>query len=180
MKYLTLLISLLLLTACQSTLIRSDSNYFEVHHRASIEITEILTVAPNSARVFLQNGEVKKNGNIDLYEVNCEVEINTVSESRQTIQPEIFNVIRVSQEESPIVMLRPEVVASLTYAWMFSDSPVDIKLYYRFILTAQNSGSNSQVRAVICRGAQSEPYNAELPTLEQMKRAAGKYLRFNL
>jgi len=67
----------------------------------------------------------------------------------------------------------------LTYAWA-SDSPVDIKRYYHFKLSAQDPQSKSQVRALICRGAQDEPYNARLPTLEQMKLAGGQYIIFNL
>lgn len=178
MKRFFTLFSFVLLSACQSTLIDTDSGYFEVGTQATIEITEPLSVRPNSARVFLQNGEVKNSG-IDLYDVNCEVEINTVSDSRQIIQPEIFNIISIHQEESPIVMIRSTMIASLAFSW-YSESPVDIKRFYRFRLQAQDSDSKSQVRAVICRGAQSEPYNAELPTLEQMKKAGGKYLKFNL
>lgn len=179
MKVLIIFFVLSLLTACKPTQIQSNSSYFSVDSSATIEIIETLTVSPNSARVFLQNGEIRYGG-INLYEVNCEVEINTVSESRQIIEPGVFRVIRISQEESPIVMAKPLMVASLNYAWSNSDSPVDIKLFYRFHLMAQDSSSKSDVRAVICRGEQSEPYQAELPTLEEMKQAAGKYLRFNL
>ena len=114
------------LAGCQSaTLIESEGRYVELAATASIE------VAPNSARAFLQNGEVISITQLNLYDVNCEVEINTVSESRQLIEPGIFDVLAIGQEESPIVMSKPVMVASLTYAWG-SDSPVDIKRYFYF------------------------------------------------
>lgn len=175
-----LLIYVLLLAGCQSTaLISSDDRYFKVTPSATIEITQSLSVAPNSARAFLQNGKVISMGQLDLYDIDCEIEINTVSESRQIIEPGIFNVLATAQEESPIVMSMPVMLAALNYAWA-SDSPVDIKRYYHFSLSAQNEQSNSQVRALICRGAQDEPYNAQLPTFEQMRQAVGQYVIFNL
>jgi len=180
MKLIYIIATLILITACQPTLIRSDNNYFAVNPNSTIEITQEIEVHPNSARAFLQYGEVQPNGKINLYEVNCEVQINTVSETRQIIQPDIFKVISIRQEESPIVMFKPVMVASLNLAGKDdSYSPVDIKRYYHFKLSPQEANSSSQVRAIICRGAQAEPYRAELPSLKQMKQASGDFLQFN-
>ncbi len=189
-----LLLSLLFLSACQSAQIRDDNSYIEIANQAMIEITQTIKVSPNSARAFFQNGELIKPGQLNLYDVNCEIEINTVSENYQQIDAGVFNVISIAQEESPIVenpfQRKNIMVASLNYAWA-SDSPVDIKRYYHFKLSKKalddnRSGSNNTdssttvVRAIICRGAQDTPYNAKLPSYEEMKIAAGKYLIFNL
>lgn len=179
MKNITIILIFFTLSACQTPLINSEGRYVTVARTASIEITQILEVAPDSARVFLQNGNAIATGKLNLYQVNCEVEINTISESRQLIEPGIFNVLAIAQEESPIVMSKPLMLASLSYAWA-SDSPVDIKRYYHFRLSAQDAQSKSQVRALICRGAQAEPYKARLPTMEEMKLAVGQYIIFNL
>ena len=180
MNRVIVILFIITLSGCQSTaLIESEGYYVEVAAKSSIEITRVIEVAPNSARAFLQNGKVISMAQLNLYDINCEIEINTVSESRQIIEPGIFNVLAMAQEESPIVMSKPIMVASLTYAWT-SDSPVDIKRYYHFRLSAQDSQSNSQVRALICRGAQDEPYNARLPTFEEMRLASGQYIIFNL
>ena len=180
MKKAALILTLITLSACQTAaLIESEGRYVEIAATASIEITQSIEVAPNSARAFLQNGEVISITQLNLYDVNCEVEINTVSESRQLIEPGIFDVLAIGQEESPIVMSKPVMVASLTYAWG-SDSPVDIKRYYHFRLSAQDPQSKSQVRALICRGVQDQPYKAMLPTFEEMMRASGQYIIFNL
>jgi len=169
----------LTLSACQAPLIKNEGRYIAAVPNASIEITQTLEVSPDSARVFFQNGNLISVAQLDLYEVNCEIEVNTISESRQLIEPGVFNVIAIAQEESPIVMTKPLMLASLSYAWT-SDSPVDIKRYYYFRLSAQEVQSKSQVRALICRGVQAEPYKARLPTMEQMKQAAGQYIIFKL
>lgn len=180
MSKIILILIISTLTGCQSAaLIKSEGYYIKVVPTATIEITQSIEIAPGSARAFLQNGKVISMGQLNLYDINCEVEINTVSESRQIIEPGVFNILAIAQEESPIVMSMPVMVASLNYAWA-SDSPVDIKRYYHFRLSAQDPQSNSQVRALICRGAQDEPYNAKLPTFEQMRHAGGQYIIFNL
>jgi hypothetical protein len=178
MKYLAIIV-LLLISACQTTSLQN--NFYSSGAKdseASIEILQPLRVPPNSARVYFQNGKMLTNTAIDLYEVNCEVEINTVSEQSQGIAPGLFRITSIRQEESPIVMFRSMMTASLRTVWD-NDSPVDIKRYYYFHLVAQDPDSSSQVRGVICRGVQEQPYLAELPTLQEMKLASGEYLRFN-
>ncbi len=184
---IALIFSLLFLSACQSTLIKEDGRYIEVSSQASIEITESIEVGPNSARAFLQNGELIYSGQLNLYDVNCEIEINTVSEKRQTIEAGVFDIRSISQDQSPIVKqqgVKKEImVASLGTEWQEvawdSNSPVDIKRFYRFKLTARDSSSKSEVRSVTCRGAQDTPFNARLPSSEEMKNAGGHYLKFN-
>ena len=183
-KKIALLLILFLLSACQSALIQTDGSYLEIPAQATIEITQPIDVAPNSARAFLQGGDVIPYARLDLYEVNCEIEINTVSENRQIIEAGVFDIISIAQEESPIVkrkgIKKQIMIASLNYAWA-SDSPVDIKRYYHFKVSAQDSKRKSEVvvRAIICRGAQDTPFNAELPTFEQMRAASGQYIKFN-
>lgn len=181
MKGLILLMTAIILTACQAPLIQTDNSYQEISRQASIEITRSVSVPPNSARAYFQGGELLSHTGINLYEVDCEIEVNTVSEQRQTIAPGIFKVIAVAQEESPIVRRdwhKPVQLAALNYAWA-DDSPVDIKLYYHFKLAEKKPASGAQVRAIICRGAQDNPFNARLPSFEEIRIASGEYLKFN-
>jgi len=175
---------LLLLVACdygKSLFIKDDIQSIEVIQHSSIEILQAMEVEANSARAFLQNGALIHKAKLNLYEVNCEVEVNTVSESRQTIEPGVFNVVTISEQESPIVLFtKPLQIASLDYAWLYDSTPIDTKRYYLFRLEAQDKDSQSDVRSVICRGAQSEPYNARLPRLGEMQVAVGSYIKFNL
>ena len=127
--------SLLFLSACQSTLINENGRYVEVISQASIEITESIEVTPNSARAYFQNGELISPSQLNLYDINCEVEINTVSENRQIIEAGVFDIRSISQDQSPIVKqqeLKKEIlVASLDIEWKelawYYNSPVDIK-----------------------------------------------------
>lgn len=182
MKSFILLSLIFLLTACQTTMIKSDDSYLTTSSQATIEITQQLTVPPNSARAYFQHGELLRHTGIDFYAVDCEIEINTVSESRQAIEPGLFNVISIVQDESPIVMTMPVMVASLNFARGGGDGggPVEIKKFYRFRLSAQDPEAETQVRSMTCRGAQDDPYKAELPTYSEMQAAVGQYVILNL
>ena len=103
-----------------------------------------------------------------------------MSESRQTIEPGLFNVISIVQDESPIVMTMPIMVASLNIARGDGGGPVEIKKFYRFRLSAQDPEAETQVRSMTCRGAQDDPYKAELPTYSEMQAAVGQYVILNL
>ena len=190
MKFILIMIIVVLLTACQgrNTLIKSEDSYFLISPSATIEITQELSVPPNSARAFFQNGELLSHTGINLYNVSCEILINTVSESRQSIAPGVFNITAISQDESPIVMRKTLQVAALDFNYNqyalgggSGDSPVDIHRYYKFKLSAQDPSKQiTQVRSLTCRGVQDEPYNAELPTFNEMQAAAGQYVKFDL
>ncbi|MCU7833852.1 MAG: hypothetical protein KZQ83_01270 [gamma proteobacterium symbiont of Taylorina sp.] len=178
---------IILLTACQSTSIKTEDSYFQAIPDATIEITRQLSVPANSARAFFQNGELLSHTAINLYNINCEVRINTVSESKQIIEPGVFDVVSIIQDESPIVMRKTMMLASLDLSsWHYAfgggrGSPVNIKRFYRFKLSPQDaSEQTTQVRSLTCRGAEDEPFLAELPTLNEMKEAAGSYIIFNL
>jgi len=187
-KIISIAILMYLLTACQNTLIQSDGAYYQISSDASIEITRELSVPANSARAYLQNGELLRHTGINLYNTSCEVLINTVSESRQTISPGIFTILSIEQNESPIVMSQTIQVAALDFSYQQyargggsgSGSPVDIKRYYRFKLAAQDQEKQlTQVRSITCRGSQDEPYKARLPTFNEMQAAVGSYVKFN-
>jgi len=179
-KNIALLLVMFVLSGCKTTLVQTDNAYIELSQKSSIEITQAIEVEPDSARAFFQNGELITVGQLNLYAVNCEIEINTVSEKRQTIEPGVFDIISISQGNSPLVnrQFKEVMVAALDYAWIAA-SPVDIKRFFHIKLSAQDTESQSQVRSVICRGAQDRPYEALLPTYEEMRTASGKYIIFN-
>jgi len=194
MKITLIIIALIILTACQgqNTLIKYDNSYFKASPSATIEVTQELSVPANSARAYFQSGELLSHTGINHYNVSCEILVNTVSESRQIIAPGVFNVTSISQDESPIVMRRTIQVAALSFNYQQyalggggggsgGDSPVDIHRYYRFKLSAQDTSKQKiQVRSLTCRGVLDEPYDAVLPTFNEMQAAVGQYVKFDL
>lgn len=171
------LLVVLLLAGCQQTLIKTDSGYQPGSSDSFIVLNQSVIIPPNSARAFFQGGELIPDARLNLYAVDCELQINKVMEVPQTVQPGKFSVIKIIQDQSPIVLSQPVMYAAMGIGWGYNSAPVDIKRFYTFRLESE---SQPLVRAVICRGAQDTPYMAELPSLEEMQTAVGEYLQFNL
>lgn len=169
--------TLLMSAGCQQTLIKTDSGYQPGSSDSFIVLNQSVVIPPNSARAFFQGGELIPNARLNLYAVDCELQINKVMEVPQTVQPGKFSIIRIIQDQSPIVLSQPVMYAAMGIARGYNSGLVDIKRFYTFRLESE---SQPLVRAVICRGAQDTPYMAELPSLEEMQTAAGEYLQFNL
>jgi hypothetical protein len=168
---------LLVLAGCQQTLIKTNAGYQPESSDSYIVLNKSIVIPPNSARAFFQYGKLIPDARLNLYATDCELQINTVLEVPQTVQPGKFNIIRIIQDQSPIVILQPVMYAAIGVVWGYNSSPVDIKRFYTFRLESE---SQPLVRAVICRGVQDTPFMAELPTLEEMQAAVGEYIQFNL
>ncbi|MCK5697711.1 MAG: hypothetical protein KAI02_06085 [Gammaproteobacteria bacterium] len=179
MKHFTLLFLSLFLVACQLPLIKDKESYLQPSSNAMLEITEELEISPHYSRVFLQSGNTIPPFRLNYYVANCEIEVNTLSDVKTYIAPEIFHITSISQQESPIVMTDTIKVASLNDMLLKqASSSFEIKRFFRFHLSPQNSQSQSQVTSLLCRGIQDEHVYAELPTLEEINSAVGQYIKF--
>lgn len=167
---LILAVSVLLwLSSCSSYLpdySDRDSGYRLVLHKA-------LQVAPGNARVFLQGGRQLPSLAFDQYEPSCSLEVRKLSEQVQTIEPDQFVVNLVQDLIEEVAQWRTLQLASLGLAGAAVDSsPADIFRGYHFWLT---SSDQPNVLRMTCRGAFSEPWNAQPPTQVEIAAALGDY-----
>jgi hypothetical protein len=164
----------LFLNACSSLLIEDEHAYIGLNEDAWIALNEPLTVTVEEIRIFIQRGQVIHNSELDLYAVDCELEMQTLSDKERLIQPDRFDIKKISQESSPIVMASPYQIASLQ---QIASSPADIKRSWIFYL---HSEKQPEVRALICRGVQNPEESARLPELEEMQAALGDLITLYL
>lgn len=156
-----------LTVACSSKITQSyqqgDSGYRIVLHDA-------LVIAPHQARVFLQDGNVV--GGLNEYHPHCSFEVRKLSEQSQTIQPDTFVVSRVQHLIEEVVMLQPVLVAALGNNLAFQDySPSDIFRGFHFWLRSE---AQPDVLRMTCRGALAPPWEALLPSPEEINMALGE------
>ncbi len=172
------LASLLLnLPGCGNYSIQVDekSAFSPVRDNPWIVVLHPLHVYPGHARAYLQGGRVIHPDTLDLYEVNCELEIDVVRETEQDVPAGSYMIRHIQVRMSPNVWLPQQ--KQLLAMGGGRGSSIDIKRYYQFTLS---SHEHPQVLNMFCRGAQDNEFSAELPTLEQMQRAVGKYIQFHL
>lgn len=164
----------LLLGGCGAQKIQNTQSYRSISPKAYIQLKQEIVVEPGHARAFFQLGELIKPSELNLYEVDCELEIRHVKEVKQTIKPGKFQVMDAQQDISPIVFV-PETRTQV--AWVNHIGPSDIKRFWRFKLSSQ---TQPNVMNLICRGVQDFPYKAQLPSYEEMQFALGEYVQLKL
>lgn len=180
MKNFTLLFFMLcfilVISACQTPLIQphKQGEYVSISPKAWIEVKNKVSVEADSARAFFQLGELIHSSRLNLYEVNCELEVRDVLDTEQTISPDRFKIIKAQQDQSPIVFFPNQ---KIHYAINREEGPSDIKRFWKFTLQSQQQPN---VMHLICRGVQDFPANAELPTVEEMQQALGSLVDIHL
>jgi hypothetical protein len=57
-----------------------------------------LTIPPDQVSVYVQDGEVKSQPEVDFYSPNCKFELYRISEQQRSVEPDTFNVHKVVDE----------------------------------------------------------------------------------
>jgi hypothetical protein len=96
-KYIFVL-TCLLLVACQPRVYPIDSPYYRIPLGSELILNKNITIPPNRARVFIQNGHLLKANAVDQYYPFCEFEILTLSDQSQTIQTDRFQIHELSKQ----------------------------------------------------------------------------------
>jgi len=172
-----IVVSMLLLITTHgcSRLTVTDPNalYFVPPPGSQVVVKQRLEVPPGMTRVYLQHGKVIPKSARNDYAVNCNFEINTVSDAPRHIEPGEYIVSRSQRRTDSIVGLEPVRVASLVSSMMERDGGTPLMFEeLRFTLTAT---SPSDLRELACRGVMSFPAEIVPPTLAEMRRALGDY-----
>jgi hypothetical protein len=174
---LILLYSLVVVGGCSSLVVTDPASPFYVPPVGSrVVVKQRLTVPPGKTRVFLQYGKVIPRSARDDYAVNCNFDINTLSDAPRYIEVGSYTVTRSLRHSDDIVQRQAVRLAALDLSagmmiWRRDGTPV---LFEEVVLTL-SSTPPSDVRELACRGAMAEPTEIELPTLAEMRQALGEY-----
>ncbi|MCW8966052.1 MAG: hypothetical protein OQK82_05110, partial [Candidatus Pacearchaeota archaeon] len=156
----------LLITACSTTPVTDESSTLYILPIGStLELHQSLSIEPNRARTFIQYGKVIEEKAIDKYYPYCELEISTLSEQTQIIQPDKFTIYKVIDDEHQTG--RYFMYASLSIS--FTDGPVILGYATEFFL---RSKKQPDVRKLICL-SWDEPWRGKYLSLTEIKRALG-------
>ena len=172
MKNYLCIVMCFLLFSCNGMYLQptTNSSYTQFNHKTWIEIKNPLQVSPENARVYLQNGKQIKPSELDFYQVNCEIEVQNVLDSKQTVFPGRYEIKTISIDESSVVFMENAKLQIVSLANSFL---MEIKKYWKFSL---QSTTHPEVINMFCRGVQDMPFTAQLPTLEEIKQAVGTHI----
>ncbi len=179
-----ILVLLALLAGCrQSGVVNKgvDSRFFLPPVGSKVLVKQDIPVPPGWARTFFQRGEAVGYYQVDWYSVNCNFEINQVSEQIRYIQPGEFLVSRVEQQIEGVVH-RPGQPVRLAAAGRFAVSGVDAGgvLLNQAVHLWLESEEQPEVRRLSCRGTLDDAPNAQFPSIAEMRQALGSVAEIRL
>lgn len=180
----------LALVACQTTshVGDEDSPYYVVPVGSRVILNRQLTIPPDRAGVFLQDGQVVApgyTGQLRSYYPHCKFEVRRPMPTAQTINPDEFVVTRVSRQWASAVdsgmlqyaavnrdMLRP--VAAKDGRRRVADSDQDSGPNIRAFVTTMELGSDRQphVARLVC-AQWGYPHEDRHVTIKEIRRALG-------
>jgi hypothetical protein len=168
MKSIQLLMLVSLLAACRAGVgIHSerDSSVYEV---LAVTLQQTLTVAPDAARVFVQDGQSYASAAASYhYRPRCAFELEQRLASRQLIEPATFEVDRVQSLLDEVVQWQDQRVAGLSVVGMLDDGAPMVHAGYHFWFKP----NPAQLRRMSCYGILEEMQHATPPTLEDIQTA---------
>jgi len=171
-KRLTIVATMMLVAACQQAPIRDeDSPRMRIAPGSTITLHEALTVPAGHTRVFLQNGKVKGKTKLDQYYPHCNFEVRSVSNGTLRIEPDVFTVTAVTEDEEEVVTrTSPLRLAS----WRFSGGGDSVVLLTRFVAHRLDSPRQPQVMRLTCHGGFADPWQVDYPSITDIRQALGK------
>lgn len=177
---------LLLISSCATGPYPVTSPYFQIPIGSYIELNQALTVTPNRGRVYLQYGKVVTEKEKDNYQPHCWFLSWKVLETPQTINPDVFTVMRSQKDEEIVRNLSNIKLASNT----IETSPgiettigkgrntnrIDDSAPLAVIYTTQihiHSEKQADIRLLEC-SHWDDPNSGDHLTVDQMQQALGK------
>lgn len=146
-----------------------------------------IEILPNHTRRFIQKGQLTTRAEFERREQHCRIEVRTLKESAQTIQPDRFEVTRLRFDSEPIarnespVMLASNVRFGVGFNFGIpmsfnDDGPAETMELVEFELTSEKQ---PDVMRLICAGALSDGHpidypDSQRPNGEQIKQILGE------
>ncbi|MCU7919305.1 MAG: hypothetical protein KZQ95_13260 [Candidatus Thiodiazotropha sp. (ex Epidulcina cf. delphinae)] len=169
MRWISLLC---LLTACSQGY-RAHTDLTHPYHLSAVGSRVVLnrpvTIRPGTTRLFLQRGEAMALSEFDRYQPNCNFEIRDLSEVSQVIEPDSFSVIKVERLMTEVVR-REDAVTGVLPAGMDDQGTPMVAYGVHLWFEAGRS-----LMRLTCRGAFADMWEAQPPSIEEIKRALGEY-----
>lgn len=170
-------IGLVLLAGC--TALESPdpaSPYYAYPPGWRVELNRPLTIPPGAATVRLQYGQIVPRNSVQEHDPFCVVELDTVREEPQTLQPGRFEIWRVRRSVSPIMATKASPFIRTVFA---DDDGEPSFLYYMTEFRLRDPGQPT-LRGMTCAWDQLAPGSRVLMrhlSLDEIRSALGNWMR---
>jgi hypothetical protein len=150
------------------------SPYYAYSSGWVVRLNQPLTIAANAATVRLQYGQVVPRNGVQEHNPYCVVELNTVRDEPQILQPGRFEVWRVTRSIDTIAAAPSPLIRAAFVADVSGPS----FLYYKTEFRLRDS-TQPDIRSMTCAWDQMAPGNLAFMrhlTLDEIRRALGVWI----
>src|SRR5574340_31879 len=141
----------------------------------TVQLNRPLTIPPGAATVRLQYGRIVPRNSVQEYDPFCVVELETVRDEPQTLQPGRFEVWRVTRSVNPIAV----GVKSPLIRVRHGDDDGDPRFLYFITEFPLRDPAQPNLRGMRCAWNQMAPGNRMLMrhlTLDEIRWALGEWM----
>ena len=179
-SYSLIFASLFALIGCQTSKVGNPASpYFPPPTGSAVILNNDLEIPPETARVFLQRGKIFAYHGFDRYTPWCYFELTTVRDTTQTLEADTFEIYKVVSRTEQVVEHGPIRLArvSIQFGSDFfmakggSDGPSSETAVIQMWLRSERQ---TQVRKLVCGGAEENPAIARAPSIDQIRGALGE------
>ncbi|PLY16853.1 MAG: hypothetical protein C0631_01745 [Sedimenticola sp.] len=171
---------LLLITACAAPGYRTGLYSGHLPVGSLVEVLEELPLRTEHSRVFLQDGEVVKLGNLNRFTTHCNFELRQLAAIGTAIRPDRLIITGTEIGDERVVGSGRVMLASryLTgWHWNNEGGPPTVTRFYHYTL---DSVRQPDVMRLTCHGGEADLPDARLPTLPEIRNALGSKVRIHL
>jgi hypothetical protein len=151
------------------------SPYYAYTAGWTVQLNRPLTIPPGAATVRLQYGRIARRNSVQEQDPFCIVELDTVRDEPQTLQPGRFEVWRVTRSINPIAAAaKPPLIRT-----GHGDSDGEPSFLYYITEFRLRDSSQPQLRSLRCAWNQMAPGNRALMrhlTLDEIRSALGDWM----
>ena len=169
MKHLgTVIILITTMLACSNENIRDEASFiYSIPVGSKLILNQIITISPGLGRAYFQDGEVTKEKNLNIYYPHCSITLNTLKQNHQTINPAIFNIIKVVDDEE---YAQGSILYASNDLKLSSDGPLITGLVSYYYL---ESDTETDVRTLECIQWDT-PYENRHLSIKEVRKSLGE------
>ena len=154
-----------------------NSPWYRITTGSIVKLNQQLEIPVGSVRVFLQHGRAIRKSQLNHYYPNCNFEVRQLDSAPQYIDSGEFLITDVRWSKEQVVKWHGAQIASRFSGGFLSDDSASIYRYYHFRL---ESVDQPNLMRLTCRGGLEDRYQADLPSLDEIREALGDIVTITL
>lgn len=169
--------AMVLLAACDnSQLVKDeDSQFYSVTVGSTFTLNQEITIPPDNTSVYLQNGKLGTDDDVDFYKPHCVFELYTISDMERVVSPDTFVITKIVDQSEDVSIGRP-LYAGLGIGISYGDGPVHLTFATTMYL---ESKIQPDVYRMTCK-RWDWPAIGEYLSINEMRQAVGDYFTLTL